>query len=85
LTDPQPYQDFAREHGSPPLTDIFKLNEQCFPSIRRFERNGVPRRINILCNFAQVSDDIVNLVLKLKDIFATLEVMRDTEFNLAKP
>jgi hypothetical protein len=53
--------------------------------VRSFERNGVPRRINILCNFSQVSDDIVNLVLKLKDIFAILEVMRDTEFNLAKP
>jgi hypothetical protein len=50
-----------------------------------FERNGVPRRINILCNFAQVSDDIINLVLKLKGIFATHEVMRDTEFNLAMP
>jgi hypothetical protein len=85
LTDPQPYQAFAREHGSPPLTEILKLNEQCFPSSRSFERNEVPRRINIFCNFAQVSDEIVNLVLKFKEIFATLEVMRDTAFNLAKP
>jgi hypothetical protein len=40
-----------RENGSPPLTVIFQLNEQCFPSIRRFERSGVPRRINILWTF----------------------------------